>query len=172
MSRGRSDYAEWAKYCYSEDFDKYLSPLTKRLTNNKCILCQAPAEITHHAFYTQGGSDDKPGYNLFPVCSKCHGICHSKPTNWVIEDPNDPIYGRYNKLTFVKVLRDKWTECVSDTGEARESEAEFFRKRGNKIKLVISSRPAYRPYYTACEKCFFTFCLVSVVLLGIAIFLL
>lgn len=101
-----TNYSTWAKKCYSRDFKKHLSPLTKELTGNRCVLCGRDAEITHHAFYTMNGARDKPGVNLFPVCKVHHLEAHS-PINWKKKSKN-PVTGRFNTPEFLERLRKGW----------------------------------------------------------------
>lgn len=106
MSYTRKNYSEWAKDCYSPDFNKRLSPLTKKLTLNKCVLCGKTARITHHAYYTEKGGGDKPGVNLFPLCKSHHRQAHS-PANWK-KTSRDPVTGRANTAFFLDKLREGW----------------------------------------------------------------
>jgi hypothetical protein len=142
------EYSEWSKDCYSEDFKDYLSPFTKALTGKRCVLCGDVAKTTHHAFYTQGGLEDKPGFNLFPVCAQHHGEAHASD-NWIVIYTNhptkgritDPVSGRYNNETFYRRLAAGWEEYVLPTSQWEEAEAKFFRPRRNKPAVVV--KPKY-----------------------------
>lgn len=103
-----TNYSKWAEKCYSRDFKNHLSPLTKQLTSNKCVLCGRQADITHHAFYTMNGARDKPGVNLFPLCKIHHLEAHS-PVNWKKKSKN-PVTGRLNKPEFLERLRRGWSK--------------------------------------------------------------
>lgn len=115
-----TNYKEWSKDCYSADFKNHLSPLTKKLTQGRCVLCGRKAKITHHAYYTHKGARDKPGVNLFPVCKTHHTQAHS-PANWKKTSP-DPVKGRANTAQFLEKLRQGWNK-YSLKQKARQSES-------------------------------------------------
>lgn len=67
--------------CYSDDW-RHLSFEARSSTNFVCTLCDEPADLTHHAFYTVGGTYDELGFNLFPLCVRHHKLIHFNKVQW------------------------------------------------------------------------------------------
>ena len=77
---------------YPEHWDS-LKYRTHRATKGVCVVCQKRrSTVIHHSRYMH--NKDTPGVNLFPVCDRCHTLCHT-PQTW-IKDKGNPLWKNRN----------------------------------------------------------------------------
>jgi hypothetical protein len=93
------------------------SRFTRQLAGDRCILCDAPAEETHHALYLDREGPIRgreiPGVHVFPLCHPCHqsdGGAHDS-SSWY-GDPKHPALKNHQAPSYYKKLRKAWVEKV------------------------------------------------------------
>ncbi len=94
-----------------------ISRFTRELADHACLLCDAPAEETHHALYRDRSGAiagrEIPGVHVFPLCRQCHqsdGGAHDS-ANWY-GDFKNPAEGNHQSPSYYQKLRKAWIKKV------------------------------------------------------------